>query len=62
MLTVDGKEVAHTTTKRTVLVAFTVSETFDVGIDLGSPVSHEYHERKPFKFDGKSRRVDVKLK
>ncbi len=62
VLTVDGKEVARTTTKRTVPLAFTSSETFDVGIDLGSPVSHDYHKRRPFKFNGTIRRVDVKLK
>ena len=39
VLTVDGKEVARTTVQRTVPAAFTASETFDVGVDLGSPVS-----------------------
>ena len=62
VLSVDGKEVARTITKRTVPLAFTASETLDVGIDLGSPVSHDYHKRRPFKFEGKIRRVDVKLK
>lgn len=62
VITVDGKEMASTTTKRTVPLGFTASETFDVGIDLGSPVSHDYHKRRPFKFNGKIRRVDVKLK
>ncbi|PHS11132.1 MAG: arylsulfatase [Blastopirellula sp.] len=62
ILTVNGNEVARTTTKRTVPLAFTASETFDVGIDLGSPVSREYFKRSPFEFDGKIHRVDVKLK
>jgi arylsulfatase len=48
-LTVDGKEVARTTVKRTVPAAFTASETFDVGVDLGSPVSLDYFDRRPFK-------------
>ena len=39
--------------KRTVPAAFTASETFDVGIDLGSPVSLDYFDRRPFAFDGK---------
>jgi arylsulfatase len=62
VLTVDGKEVARTTVKRTVPAAFTASETFDVGIDLGSPVSIDYFDRAPFKFDGKISTVDVQLK
>ena len=31
---------------------FSFSETFDVGKDLGSPVSLAYAERKPFAFTG----------
>ena len=62
VLTVDGKEVARTTVKRTVPAAFTASESFDVGIDLGSPVSLDYFDRRPFKFDGKITAVNVQLK
>ena len=62
VLTVEGKEVARTTVKRTVPAAFTASETFDVGTDLGSPVSLDYFDRRPFAFDGKITTVDVKLK
>ena len=29
------------------------SESFDVGTDLGSPVSCDYFERRPFKFNRK---------
>ena len=53
VIRVDGKEVARTTVRRTVPAAFTASETFDVGIDLGAPVALDYAERRPFKFDGK---------
>ena len=35
VLKVDGQEVARTTVKRTVPAAFSASETFDVGVDLG---------------------------
>jgi hypothetical protein len=42
--------------------AFTASETFDVGVDLGSPVSLAYDERRPFAFTGEIHRVDVGLK
>jgi arylsulfatase A-like enzyme len=61
-LTVDGREVARTTVKRTVPGAFTASETFDVGVDLGSPVSLDYFDRRPFRFDGKITSVKVRLK
>jgi arylsulfatase len=61
MLKVDGKEVARTTVKRTVPAAFTASESFDVGVDLGSPVSRDYYDRRPFTFSGRIERVEVKL-
>src|ERR1039458_4589585 len=50
VLSVDGQEVARTLAKITVPAAFSASETFDVGVDLGSPVSRDYFERRPFKF------------
>jgi arylsulfatase len=62
ILKVDDKEVARTTVKRTVPAAFTASETFDVGIDLGSPVSLDYFDRRPFKFSGKIEKITVDLK
>ncbi len=61
-LAVDGKEVARTTVKRTVPAAFSATETFDVGQDLGSPVSLDYFDRSPFPFDGKISKVDVQLR
>ena len=62
VLTVDGKEVARGTTKMTVPAAFTASESFDVGVDLGSPVARDYFERRPFKFDGKIGKLTVEMK
>ena len=62
VLSVDGQQVAGTTVARTVPAAFTASETFDVGLDLGSPVSLDYSERRPFRFDGKISTVKVDLK
>jgi arylsulfatase len=62
VISVDGGEVARTTVKRTVPAAFTASETFDVGMDLGSPVSLDYFDRRPFKFDGNVSAVNVQLK
>jgi arylsulfatase len=61
VLSVDGAEVARTEVARTVPAAFTASETFDVGTDLGSPVSLDYFERRPFPFDGQIHSVTVQL-
>jgi hypothetical protein len=57
VIKVDGKEAARTTVKRTVPAAFTASETFDVGVDLGSPVSLDYFDRRPFAFTGEIKKV-----
>jgi arylsulfatase A-like enzyme len=62
VLSVDGAEIARTTVKRTVPAAFTASETFDVGVDLGSPVSLDYFDRRPFAFNGKINEVLVELR
>ena len=62
LLTLDGQEVAKTNVKMTVPAAFTASETFDVGTDLGSTVSRDYYERRPFQFDGQIEKVAVELK
>jgi arylsulfatase len=61
-LKVDDQEVIRTTAKRTVPGAFTASETFDVGVDRGSPVSLDYFDRAQFKLTGKIESVAVELK
>jgi arylsulfatase A-like enzyme len=61
ILKVDGTEVGRTTVKRTVPAAFSPSETFDVGVDLGSTVSLDYFDRRPFRFEGNIEKVEVKL-
>ncbi|MCA9234344.1 MAG: arylsulfatase [Planctomycetales bacterium] len=62
VLSVDGAEVARADVPRTVPAAFTASETFDVGIDLGSPVSLDYYDRRPFELRGTIENVLVELK
>ncbi len=52
VIRVDGGQVATTTVSRTNPGAFTASETFDIGVDLGSPVSLDYFDRAPFSFNG----------
>ena len=61
VLSLDGREVARTPVKMTVPAAFTASESFDVGVDLGSVVSRDYAGRRPFKFDGKIESVRAQL-
>jgi arylsulfatase A-like enzyme len=57
---VNGKQVGQGRIKRSVPATFTASETFDIGMDLGSPVALDYHERAPFKFNGKIHKVQIK--
>jgi arylsulfatase len=61
-ISVDGAEAMRVDVKRTVPGAFSASETLDVGVDLGSPVSFDYFDRQPFAFDGKIAAVTVDLK
>ena len=61
-LLVDGQEVGEAKLKRTVPAAFTASESFDVGADLGATVSLEYSDKRPFEFNGAIRTVKVEMK
>lgn len=61
-LAVDGNPVGKINLKRTVPAAFTATETFDVGVDLGSTVSLNYFDRRPFAFNGRIEFVTVELK
>jgi arylsulfatase len=60
-ISVDGKTVATCDVKRTVPAAFSATETFDVGADMGSPVSLKYAKQAPFNFNGKIQTVKVDL-
>ncbi len=61
VLKLDGEEVAKVVVALTVPAAFSASETFGVGVDLGSPVSPDYFDRRPFRFEGTMDRVDVEV-
>ena len=52
--------VASLFVEKSIRLAFDASETFDVGMDLGSPVSLLYQDRSPFKFNGKINQLHVK--
>jgi hypothetical protein len=38
------------------------NDCLDIGTDLGSPVSVDYYDQAPFKFNGKIDKVHVKYK
>ncbi len=60
-LFVNDREVGKTELKRTVPAAFSASETFDVGADLGSTVSLDYMDRRPFELKGEINKFHVRL-
>ncbi len=53
-LLVDGQTVARARIEKTVPFVFTANETFDVGMDLGTPVDAY---KAPFKFNGTIKKV-----
>src|SRR5208283_6087657 len=59
VLSVDGKEVDRKTIEHTIPLIMTVDETFDVGMDTGSPVDDSYE--LPFKFTGTIDKLTFKL-
>jgi len=54
---INGKEAATGKLQRTVPGGFTASETFDVGMDLCSPVANDYFDQGPFKFEGSLKKL-----
>ena len=57
---VNGNQVGQGRVEKTVPLIFTASETFDVGMDLGSPVALDYQERAPFAFNGTIENINVR--
>jgi len=60
ILSVDGKQVANTKVAHTIPFLMTIDETFDVGIDLRTPVDDEDYQ-VPFPFTGTLSKLTVKL-
>jgi arylsulfatase len=52
VMKVNGKEVGRKTVPRAMSLHFTSNATFDIGQDLDSPVSLDYFDQAPFKFNG----------
>ena len=59
-LTVNGNQAGNERIERSIPSSYTASETFDVGKDLGSPVSLDYYDRAPFRFNGKIEKIDIR--
>ncbi len=59
VLSVDGKELARKTIEHTIPLLMTADETFDIGIDLRSPVDDSY--QVPFRFNGTINKLTFKL-
>ena len=60
-LYVNGKKVAEGAIDQTVPGAFSLSESFDVGVDNGTPVSNNYKTRDHFRFSGELDKVLIRL-
>jgi arylsulfatase len=61
VLSVDGQPVASKNVPHTVPFLFTIDETFDVGVDLRTPVDDNDYQ-VPFRFTGKLSKVTINLK
>jgi hypothetical protein len=60
-LYVNGTKVAEGTLEHTVPGSFSLSETFDVGVDNGTPVSNNYGQPDHFPFTGQIDKVTINL-
>jgi hypothetical protein len=56
---VNGDLVGEGTVPISAPLAFTANDCLDIGIALGSPVSLDYRDKAPFKFNGKIEKVHV---
>ena len=56
---VNGKVVAEGKVPVSAPLLFTANDCLDIGTDLGSPVSLDYYDKAPFKFNGTIEKVHV---
>lgn len=61
LIKLDGTLIGNCVVERSVPAAFSATETFDVGKDLGSPVSLRYRDKAPFPYDGRIHTLKVDL-
>jgi len=60
-LYVNGDKVAETEMPEMHISSFSLSETFDVGIDAGTPVSNKYRVKNHYPYTGELDKVVVRL-
>jgi arylsulfatase A-like enzyme len=60
-LYVNGKKVAEGAIAKTVPAVFALNESFDVGVDNGTPVSNNYKQKDHFPFTGQIDKVVITL-
>ena len=60
-LYINGTRVDEVEMPEMHISTFSLSETFDVGIDAGTPVSNEYRVKNHYPFTGELNSVTVKL-
>jgi hypothetical protein len=58
-MSMDGKVVAEGEVPISAPLLFTANDCLDIGVALGSPVSLDYSDKAPFKFNGKIEQVRV---
>ncbi|SAL02867.1 arylsulfatase [Caballeronia calidae] len=56
-LSIDGEDAGHGTIARTVPIQYSYTETFDIGLDTGTPVDETY--ACPFEFPGEIHSVTI---
>ncbi len=57
---VNGNVIAKGQVPISAPLLFTANDCLDIGTDLGSPVSLDYFDKAPFKFNGKIQQVHIK--
>jgi hypothetical protein len=60
-LYVNGEKVAEGPIDQVVFSTFSLSETFDLGADDGTPVSNNYKSKNHFPFTGQINKVTITL-
>jgi arylsulfatase len=60
-LYINGEKVDDVEMPEMHISTFSLSETFDVGIDAGTPVSNKYREKNHYPYTGKLDKVIVRL-
>jgi arylsulfatase len=60
-LFVDGNQVAEGRIEQSIRARFSLDETFDIGMDTGTPVIEDYVDKMPFAFSGTLNKLAVIL-